>query len=863
MTAGRIAGMDSAQRLRDLGRLEEAEAAFRHILSDSPNHVGAMVQLGRTLRRRSDHAAALNCFERAATADPGHVGIRVEAAISLRDLGRLEEAEATFRHILSDSPNHVGALVQLGHTLRRRSDHAAALNCFDRAATADPGHFGVRIEAAISLRDLGRLEEAEAALRRLLLQGPNHVDVHNALVRMLIGMYRLSDAQVALSEMRLCAPRMLQTELASGELARRCGNREGALIHFEAAAALTPHWIGAKLEVAAELAEKGDYTSAERYIETILRTEPANLAVLSMQAHILASKGDHEAAFAAYEKVCGLNPNYTSALLGMAKEARILGRLEKYEEALRLGIERDPHSLQALVVATEYALTTEDWDRALELSRIASQEHPGRLQPYVMGVQALANARRFDEAHDRLHAVEQIFGQRPEISGLRIQMALLVGNLNLARSLIVEARDVMRQSFLLWAHAVRLAIRVGRSSEAAELLLNASPTNRFERSQVQEFLGRLEEVRGNYSHALAHYAEALTINPLCGAHLSMARVNLFLLDLPAAAQSLQSFVNVNRSARILRGVSMKISQNLVGKILDEFRVDQALVHRLKAILEGAPARHVPELCAEVTANPDNTTPAIFLLLALRRRGDLKATMTLISNASIIPKRIVQYWDSETPLDIKALMQTWSDLNPGYEYRQFDHERAYQFIASHGNREMLQAYLRAREPAHRADIFRLAYLSVEGGYYADADDRCLVPLDTWVPSAAKFIGFVEDYGTIANNFLAAPPAHPVIQLALEGAIRSVLRGDNDLFWLSTGPGLITRAFALAAADRTLGADLLERSLVLNINLMQQFAATNCQLIYKNSRLNWGRSVFRAGATARDPLSVLKTILTSHP
>ena len=57
----------------------------------------------------------------------------------------------------------------------------------------------------------------------------------------------------------------------------------------------------------------------------------------------------------------------------------------------------------------------------------------------------------------------------------------------------------------------------------------------------------------------------------------------------------------------------------------------------------------------------------------------------------------------------------------------------------------------------------------------------------------FVAFQEDFGTLGNNFLGAPPNHSVICLALRLCTEAVNRGDTDFLWLSTGPGLLSRGF----------------------------------------------------------------------
>jgi hypothetical protein len=100
-------------------------------------------------------------------------------------------------------------------------------------------------------------------------------------------------------------------------------------------------------------------------------------------------------------------------------------------------------------------------------------------------------------------------------------------------------------------------------------------------------------------------------------------------------------------------------------------------------------------------------------------------------------------------------------------------------------------------------------------------------------------YQENYGTIANNFLGASRGNPVILRALELAVEAVLRGDNDIVWLSTGPGLLTRAFAqiLATSDT-----LLEQTVIRELGETQRFIGLHCPALYKRTDQHWSRAAF---------------------
>ncbi len=128
---------------------------------------------------------------------------------------------------------------------------------------------------------------------------------------------------------------------------------------------------------------------------------------------------------------------------------------------------------------------------------------------------------------------------------------------------------------------------------------------------------------------------------------------------------------------------------------------------------------------------------------------------------------------------------------------------------------------------------------------DADDRCVEPLTSFVPPDAALAGYQENYGTLGNNVLGAAPGHPVIVRALELAITAVNRGDHDIVWLLTGPGLLTRAAAEVFAGPE-GTETLEHAAIFEWWQLQRHVAVHCPVSYKRSRRHWVRAAFRARA-----------------
>ena len=166
------AQQEFATELRELGRLDDAEAAFRDIVAKTPRFSHGWQGLGKVSRARGDREAALQHFRAAVEADPNHAWSQHDAATELRELGRLDDAEAAFRDIVTRNPRFSPGWFELGKIARRRGDREAALEHFRAAVEADPNHLWAHQEFATELRELGRLDEAEAAFRDIVAKLP-------------------------------------------------------------------------------------------------------------------------------------------------------------------------------------------------------------------------------------------------------------------------------------------------------------------------------------------------------------------------------------------------------------------------------------------------------------------------------------------------------------------------------------------------------------------------------------------------------------------------------------------------------------------------------------------------------------------
>ncbi|MBS0641987.1 MAG: hypothetical protein JSS43_19150, partial [Proteobacteria bacterium] len=381
--------------------------------------------------------------------------------------------------------------------------------------------------------------------------------------------------------------------------------------------------------------------------------------------------------------------------------------------------------------------------------------------------------------------------------------------------------------------------------DAADAGFAAPPvTSQRERALVFVMRGLAAERLRDYVAAIAAYRQAIALWPGVGGWYSeLARCHLLLADTVAARACLAESIRYDRSMRHVRGQTDNLSQHHIGQLLDDFVLDGELLEALQAITPLPPSEQLAPLCRLVAEVPEATAPAMLLLLAARQAGCFAAASVGGDAPAAIPRNLVQFWDDDVPADISVLMQSWQDLNPDFRYILFNSVTANAYITAHHGAEVAMAFRRSREPAQRADLFRLAFLATEGGFYVDADDRCLQPLQSFVPAGATLALYQENYGTLGNNFIGAVPGHPVLLRALADATLAINRGDREMIWLLTGPGLLTRAFATVAADNP--GFLRSPDLhVMELWEIQRVIGLHCPARYKRTKQHWSRAQFGA-------------------
>lgn len=802
------ARLDAAAVLRQQGHVDAAVAAYRALLDEHPALFQAHVGLGFCARQRGDWATAVRHLTAALDAAPDDPWVRLDYANIVREHGNVDAAAPVYRALLAEQPEFWQAQAGLGLCLRAGGDPAGAAALLQAAVQSAPGMAWVRLEYANTLRDLRRLDEAEAAYRALLAD----------------------DKQV------------WQAEQGLGFCARLRGDRAAALAHFRAATRIAPDEEAAWYELAGEHREQGRLDEARAVLQPLFGRGVAGLRSWLGLGHIERWAGNRAAALDAFAQGFAHHPDWPQFMIEIAHEALALNQGAEADRWLRRAAAVPAVAGQALIMLGQLARGRKQTDAALELFRRAAAQPTAPVAAHTAMVETLADLGRLDAALAALAEADAALGPRPELALARANLLRRTGRRATALALVREAVAAMPAYMPLWFEWFENE-RLSADFDRIEDCFAAAPiATVHDRAQLHYARGQAAEQRWDAATATAEFEAAVALDPsLSMAHEILARLALLRFDIPAARAALQTMRGLRAADQRRQGLSPHLAHTHIGNFFDEFVMDGPLLAALAEAQALPPPARVGRLAALVRGAPEHTPAAIGLLLALRAAGLFGAGD---NGPATIPPRIAQYWNDATlPDDLADAMASWPARNPAHRYQRFDDAAAQAFLTARCTPEVLRAYRRAREPAMKADLFRLAWLFAEGGVYADADDRCLGPVAALLPAGAHFVACQEHFGTLGNNFLAVAPLHPVLGLGLHLAVQAVNRGDDDMVWLATGPGLLTRAVAQTLATSTLlPATWLAGVRILFRHELEQVVATHCDLAYKHSPRHWLRSTF---------------------
>jgi protein O-GlcNAc transferase len=293
------------------GRLAEAEAIYRQILSQIPNQPDALRLLGMLAQKTGHQDAAIDLLSRAIQANPALAEIHASLGNALAMKGRLDEAIAAYQKAIQLKPDYFDVCNNLGNAMQISGKLDEAIAWYQRAVEIKPDFAEAWSNLGQTLLQKDRVEESVAASRRAIKCKENFPAAHVHLGSGLAASGKLDEAIVAFQRAIELNPNSVEAYNNLGNALKANRQFAAALVAYERAIQLRPdatQSLDNLLNVLNGLWVIADTSLAVAAYERAARLRPASPEVYNGLGNIYLQRGQIDEAIASYRRGLELKP---------------------------------------------------------------------------------------------------------------------------------------------------------------------------------------------------------------------------------------------------------------------------------------------------------------------------------------------------------------------------------------------------------------------------------------------------------------------------------------------------------------------------------------------------------------------------
>lgn len=320
--------------LSELKRFDEAEKAYRTVLSLNPEYQGAWYNLGNNAYRQQNYDEALRYFQKEQE--------QHSAASTLVSIGRAyaargvpDSAQHAYEQALRVDSTHAEAYARLGQLYEEEGRLEKALRYSQRALELAPDNVNYRYVVGSQLLQLGRAEKAIGHLEAVLENRSWHQEAHYNLGQALLRVGRsekgkrhlavadsLSEQQREIERLQSVAqdePGDPERWRKLGEAYSEMGRLEDARQAYSIALYLRPDDPILRDQVAQMAADLDDYQAAIAHYRDLIRRHPSFIEGWFNLGVVYARNGETQKARKVWKRVLQKEPDHPRAKKYLAR----------------------------------------------------------------------------------------------------------------------------------------------------------------------------------------------------------------------------------------------------------------------------------------------------------------------------------------------------------------------------------------------------------------------------------------------------------------------------------------------------------------------------------------------------------------
>ena len=337
--------IEKAVEAHKAGKLEEAEALYRAILEDQPQHPDANHNLGVLAVSVNQLAAALPLLKTALEANPK----QGQYWISYVDALIRNHQPETARVVLEQGKEMglAGEQVDtLSQQLASRSAEPETGGC-QRRSPKRTSPSQIEVNLLMKHYESMLYVEAERLAVVMTQEHPNHEFGWKALGAVLAALGKRDEAVIANQRAVALAPTDAEAHSNLGATLKELGRLEDAEASHRQAIAIKPEYAPAYNNLGITLQELGKLKDAEASYRTAIVLQPDYLEAYYNRGVILQELGRLGEAESSYRQAVALKPDYAEAHSNLGQTLQDLGRMEDAEVSYQKAVALKPGLTEA------------------------------------------------------------------------------------------------------------------------------------------------------------------------------------------------------------------------------------------------------------------------------------------------------------------------------------------------------------------------------------------------------------------------------------------------------------------------------------------------------------------------------------
>ena len=321
------------------GRLDQAEALYREILTDEPEQPDALHLLGVIHHQRGDDGMAVTMIGKAIALKGTEYKYHYNLAAAFQALGRFAEARSRYRAALALVPESAAAGVHLAlaHLLQGLGQPAEAEPHFRCALALSPGDAAAHAGLGAALHALNRLEAAVACYQAALVLRPEDAGFRFALGGALQTLRRFEEAEECYRSSLDHTPDHPPTLVNLGTVLHAQGRLDNAAACHRRAIAVQPDFTPAHVNLGAVFQAQGRMGDAVRSYRQALTLSPTDATAHYNLGTAVQAVGWLDEALRCYRDALRLWPSYGEACNNLGQVLEAQRRLPEAAAAFRRG----------------------------------------------------------------------------------------------------------------------------------------------------------------------------------------------------------------------------------------------------------------------------------------------------------------------------------------------------------------------------------------------------------------------------------------------------------------------------------------------------------------------------------------------